>query len=151
MDSKRDGSIFTFFWVLAAKRGGEDVALEHPPEAWVPFSFGETEHICVTGAYRSEGTAGFYLFSVFKKPYPVHCRNTQSFSCAYRSCTKVYFTVQTNFCQAIGSKQGVRLLAENNRSVHPLSAHLSALEMPDLSIVFFFSFFLIAYLSKGNS
>lgn len=109
VDSRRDGSIFTFFWVLDTKRGGEDVALEHPPEAWVPFSCGETEHICVTGAYSSEGTAGFYLFSVFKKPYPVHCRNTQSFSCAYRSCTKVYFRVQTNFCQAIGTKQGVHV------------------------------------------
>lgn len=55
------------------------MALEHPPEEWVPFFFGETEHACVTGACRSEGKGCVHLFSVFKKPYPVPCHNTQSF------------------------------------------------------------------------
>jgi len=44
------------------------VALEHPPEGWVPFAFGETEHACVRGADRSDGRACVRLFPIVRKP-----------------------------------------------------------------------------------
>lgn len=127
------------------------MALEHPLEEWVCFSFGKTEHACVTGAYRSEGTGGVYLSSAFKNqnnPYPVTCRNIQSFQCAHKSCTKVYFRMQTSFHQAFGdSAGGTCVLGENNHSTPLLSAHLLASELPDFN----FHFFLFLTCSKSSS
>lgn len=108
-DSRREGYIFTFFWVLDTKRE-EKAWLWSTPVEWVPFSFGKTKHASVTGAYTSEGTAGVYLFSVFRK-----AKNLTLFLVRIHSLSSVLTEAAQRYIsehkptsiRLLGTKQGV--------------------------------------------
>lgn len=72
MGGQRKGWLYLYFFLGAGQEEeGEDVALEHLVVQRSGSLFPLVkQHACVTGAYRSEGSASVYQFSVFKKSLP---------------------------------------------------------------------------------